>query len=96
MNGLNPAYVESVIRKAKDGKLTTGQAEVRTRPEPSVEKVRHKPQKRVETSYPIMTGMAGLSCYQYQLWTLARHPMHGVFVRLAKTPESGEIDLHGL
>ena len=26
MNGLNPAYVESVIRKAKEGKLTTGQA----------------------------------------------------------------------
>ncbi len=26
MNGLNPAYVESVIRKAKVGKLTTGQA----------------------------------------------------------------------
>ena len=26
MNELNPAYVESVIRKAKEGKLTTGQA----------------------------------------------------------------------
>ena len=26
MNGLNDAYVESVIKKARDGKLTTGQA----------------------------------------------------------------------
>ena len=26
MNGLNPAYVESIIRKAKEGKLSTGQA----------------------------------------------------------------------
>ena len=26
MNGLNDTYVESVIRKAKEGKLTTGQA----------------------------------------------------------------------
>lgn len=26
MNGLNPAYVESINRKAKEGKLSTGQA----------------------------------------------------------------------
>ena len=56
MNELNPAYVESVIRKAKEGKLTTGQAEVRTRPEPSVEKIRFKSEERlVETNNPIMT-----------------------------------------
>lgn len=36
MNGLNPAYVESVIRKAKEGKLTTGQAAVKPGMESSV------------------------------------------------------------
>lgn len=40
MNGLNPAYVESVIKKAKEGKLTTGQAKIHHRPQPSLEEVR--------------------------------------------------------
>ena len=56
MHELNPAYAESVIRKAKEGKLTTGQAEVRTRPEPPVEKIRLKSEERLaETNNPIMT-----------------------------------------
>ena len=55
MNGLNPACVESVIRKAKEGKLTTGQAEIHTGPEPSVEKIRFKIEERLETNNPIMT-----------------------------------------
>ena len=54
MNGLNPAYVESVIRKAKEGKLTTGQAEIHTGPEPSVEEIRFKNKERLETNDPIM------------------------------------------
>lgn len=55
MNELNPACVESVIRKAKEGKLTTGQAEIHTGPEPSVEKIRFKIEERLETNNPIMT-----------------------------------------
>lgn len=55
MNELNPAYVESVIRKAKEGKFTTGQAEIHTWPEPSVEKIRFKIEERLETNNPIMT-----------------------------------------
>ena len=55
MNELNPAYVESVIRKAKEGKLTTGQAEIHTGPEPSVEEIRFKNKERLETNNPIMT-----------------------------------------
>ena len=55
MNELNPAYVESVIRKAKEG-ITRGQAEIRAGPEPSVEAVRFKSQEGLEISYPIMTG----------------------------------------
>ena len=55
MNELNTAYVESVIRKAKEGKLTTGQAEIHTGPEPSVEEIRFKNKERLETNNPIMT-----------------------------------------
>ena len=55
MNGLNPAHAESVIRKASSGKLTTGQAETHTGPEPSVEKIRFKIEERLETNNPIMT-----------------------------------------
>ena len=55
MNGLNDSYVESIIRKASSGKLTTGQAEIDTGPEPSVEEIRFKSKERVETSYLIMT-----------------------------------------
>ena len=55
MNGLNPAYAESVIRKASSGKLTTGQAETHTGPEPSVEEIRFKNKERLETNNPIMT-----------------------------------------
>ena len=54
MNGLNDAYVESVIKKAKEGKLTTGQAEIHTGPEPSVEEMRFKNKERLETNHWIM------------------------------------------
>ena len=64
MNGLDDAYVESVMRKAISGKLTTeeapaksrGQAEIRTRPEPSAEEICFKSKERLETSYPITTA----------------------------------------
>lgn len=55
MNELNPAYAESVIRKAKEGKLATGQAEIHTGPGPSVEKIRFKIEERLETNNPTMT-----------------------------------------
>ena len=55
MNGLNPAYAESVIRKASSGKLTTGQAETHTGHEPFVEEIRFKNKERLETNNPIMT-----------------------------------------
>ena len=59
MNGLNPAYVESIIRKAKEGKITTGQAEIDTGPEPSVEEMRFKSKERLEK---LASGM--LSCFE--------------------------------
>ena len=56
MNGLNDFYVESIIRKASSGKLTNGQAEIDTGPEPSAKEIRFKNKERLETSYPIMTA----------------------------------------
>ncbi len=62
MNGLNPAYVESVIRKANGAKAEAGgKAEVHTRTEPPLEKVCPKGQKRLETSHLIMTPVTSLS-----------------------------------
>ena len=55
MNGLNDAYVESIIKKAGSGKLTTGQAEMGSGPESPLEEIRHQPEERVETGLPIMT-----------------------------------------
>ena len=67
MNGLNQARVESVIRKAKEGKLTTGQGEIHTGPEPSVEEVRFKSKEGLETNHWIMTHfLSTISPYSFQ------------------------------
>ena len=59
MNGLNDSYVESIIRKASSGKLTTGQAEIATGPEPSVEEMCFKSKERLEKLASRM-----LSCFE--------------------------------
>ena len=42
-------------QEGERGKLTPGQAEIHTGPEPSVEKIRFKSEERLETNNPIMT-----------------------------------------
>ena len=55
MNGLDPAYVESAIRKAKERRIMMGQAEIHTGPETSMEEIGFKSKERLETSFGITT-----------------------------------------
>ena len=58
MNGLNDAYVESVIKKAISGRLTTGQAAAKI------------PPKTVVDIYVIRSGKR-VATFDGRLWALA-------------------------